>query len=391
MHRQRRFPWRYAAFYASQFAINAVYQNFSGVYFRTVGFSRTAVGVLAALSPIVAMLTQPLWGGMADRARSKNRMLIIMLTGAAVSMAAYAISPAHAWLAAMVAVNALFYTSVSPLGDTICLEASAREGFRYGPIRWAGTAAFALVAAAAGWIIGDEPVRMIPLSAALTVLCAIVTLALPKVAGHQAGEKRRMTELLRDKRLLHLIIASCAMMTSMAVFYAFFPVYFTEELGGSAAALGWAYFISAMSETPFLFLSDRVLGKLGAPKMLLYSCGVMALRWGVLALAATPGVALASQALHGGCFIVLSYTMVRYVDMTVPDELKASGQMLYAMLSINLARVLGALLGGLLGESIGMPLTFAAACALAVLTFAYLAVLIGRGLLPDRGDAAHAL
>ena len=96
-------------------------------------------------------------------------------------------------------------------------------------------------------------------------------------------------------------------------------------------------------------------------------------RWLILAQTQSAAVAMLSQLLHGGGFIVMSVSMAKHIQNTVPAELKSSGQMLLAMASYGFARAVGNLLGGTLANAFGRQNVFflsAGICALALAIFA---------------------
>ena len=49
----------------------------------------------------------------------------------------------------------------------------------------------------------------------------------------------------------------------------------------------------------------------------------------------------------------MTVSMSKYINDTIPDELKASGQMLIAVVGFGMARVFGILGGGLLSDALG--------------------------------------
>ncbi len=59
-------------FYVITYMGNAVYSTFIPVYFLNIGFSPSQIGTLLSLGPLVAILAQPVWGALGDRARTKK-------------------------------------------------------------------------------------------------------------------------------------------------------------------------------------------------------------------------------------------------------------------------------------------------------------------------------
>ena len=87
----------------------------------------------------------------------------------------------------------------------------------------------------------------------------------------------------------------------------------------------------------------------------------------------TAAVALLSQLLHGGGFIVMTVSMAYWIAENAPPELRASGQGLLNMVSFGAARIAGNLAGGLLAQRAGWGNAFlagAALCLVALCAFA---------------------
>lgn len=50
----------------------------------------------------------------------------------------------------------------------------------------------------------------------------------------------------------------------------------------------------------------------------------------------------------------MTATMAKYISLTVPDALRARGQMLLSILGFGVARIIGSLGGGMLSDLIGL-------------------------------------
>ncbi|MBO4368136.1 MAG: MFS transporter, partial [Clostridia bacterium] len=154
---------------------------------------------------------------------------------------------------------------------------------------------------------------------------------------------------------------------TMGYFYTYYSIYFTSFEGGSVSLLGLAFLISSVSETPFLLLSDRLVRKPGVGKLLVISGCVLTLRWILLASATSVYTALFSQVLHSWGFIVMTVSMAKYINLHVPDELKARGQMLLNVAGFGVARVFGIIIGGAIAASIGVRNGFWASAAISTI------------------------
>lgn len=348
------YPWRFAAFLMAYYVTNAVYQGYAAKYFQATGMSYLQMSALLAAMPLTSIALQPLWGLMGDRAKSRNGVLRLLIACSALMVALYAVSKSFWWLLPMCVLFSGFYTAIQPMGDSIILEDLYKHQKPFGPMRLAGCLAFAFANLGLGLILQDRLILVLPLTAGLLSITFATTYWLPATAGHQStGRRMSLRELFRMEDMAGLLILLMLLQLTMGYFYSFFSVHFTSLPGGTMGLLGACYFLSAVSEVPFLLNADRLFDKLGVGKLLISSAAVLTVRWLILALSHNAYVALASQLLHGWGFIVMTVSMSKFVNQAVPDELKASGQMLLAVVGFGIARAFGILVGGLLSDALG--------------------------------------
>jgi PPP family 3-phenylpropionic acid transporter len=370
-----RYPIKYGLFLMAYYVTNAIYQGYMPVYFQDLGLDTRQIGILVSAVPLVSIFAQPMWGAVGDRMNSRNRLLRILAVGAALSVLAMLFTRQMIGLLPLVCLFSCFFTSIQPLGDSVVLEALQEGNHPFGPARLAGCLSFAVANIAFGALFGANVGLVIYLTAAMLMMVLLSTYALPVIPGHQSqgGRKMSMGVLFKQKKLMRLLLFMMPLQATMGFFYAFFSVHFVALPGGSSSLLGWAYFLSAVSETPFLLMSDKLYEKMGAGKLMCVAGCALTLRWVILALSGNVWLTLASQVLHGWGFIVMTVSMAKHINQYVPDELKASGQMLLAMVGYGFARVAGTLGGGFLADGMGIQPSFwlcAAITAISLLIFA---------------------
>ncbi|GGD58170.1 MFS transporter [Paenibacillus nasutitermitis] len=338
---------------------NAVYGTFIPLYFQHVGFSQSQIGTLLSLGPLIAILAQPLWGTLSDRARTKNSILLLLIAGSGISMLLYPLSNQFVYLLIMICVFTFFQASIFAVSDAITLEElDKRKRGNYSHIRLGGTVGFAIMSILFGLVAQKRIDLMFFIYAAILAVCFLLVLRFPIIEGHQSkGRKMRIWVLLKNKTLMIYMGANFVLQITLGYYYAFFPLYF-KELGGDNAWLGWSMVISSLSEVPFLLLSQRIFKHIKIPYILLGAGAAAALRWYLFSVIENPYWTLPVQALHGLIFIVLSVTMVTIINKEVPIELKASGQTFNGLLSLGIARIIGSISGGIASEAIGMRSVF---------------------------------
>ena len=361
-----------ALFMMAYYVTNSVFQSFMSLYYTDRGLDNTQIGTINALSARVSVFVRHCWGEMGDRAKSRNRLLALMAVAAAAFMGAYLISDMFWALLVTACLFAAFYTSLQPMGDSIILASLAENGRRFGPVRMAGGLSFAVVAMLFGNVLdalGDRRYVVYTVSA-LCLVIALAALNLPKTGFiRQKDDARGMLMLFKNRELLILFLFMVPLQITLGYFYAFFSPLFRTLPGASDGLLGWCYFISAVSETPFLINSDRLFEKYGAGKLMCVSAITLALRWLLVSVAKSAYVAMFSQLLHSWGFIVITVTVSKYVQATVPANRRASGQLLISVFGFGVARVIGYFGGGFLADRFSRQAVFLACSILCFACF----------------------
>ena len=349
-----QYPWRLSLFIIAYYVTNSCYQGFIAKYYQDIGISPTQFTVLMAATPLVSIFMQPTWGMFGDRARSRNQILRVMTGIAAVFIVLYRLSDSFWWLLPISCLFAACYTSIQPMGDSIVLESLLGRNLPFGPIRLTGCLSFAVMSVVFGMIMQGRLEFTVYLTFLMLAVVFLATYSLPETRGHQSvGRKMNLTALLKQRELMGLFALVTMLQLTMGYFYSFYPIYFTALPGGTVDLLGWCFFIAAVFEVPFLLKADALFEKLGVGRLMVLSAVACTARWALLAATSNIFAAMAGQVLHGFGFIVITVSMAKYINHTVPGELKASGQMLLAVVGFGIARVFGILGGGLLAEAMG--------------------------------------
>ena len=355
--------------YGISYMGNAVYGTFMPVYLKSIGLSQTSIATLLSFGPLIAILAQPLWGRIGDRAQSKNRVLQVLSLGSAVSILLLPVSNQYLYLLVIICMVTFFQTSINPLSDAITLEHLAKTKWNFGPIRLAGTIGFAIMSVAFG-IIAKKNINSISIVYSLVMLLTlIICTQLPKIKGHQSSKNKvSLLVLLKNRKLMLFTLLNFIVQITLGYYYAFFPIYF-NQLGADNSLLGWSMLFASLSELPFLLFGHKIIERFGIPVVLVATAFFAGLRWLLLYFVHNPYLVLPIQMLHGLIFIVLSVTLAIFINQEVPKELKASGQTLNGLLSLGLARIIGSMAGGMASEYIGMREVFLYNSVVAFITF----------------------
>ncbi|KIL35581.1 MFS transporter [Gordoniibacillus kamchatkensis] len=346
-------------FYVVIYMGNAVYSTFIPVYLHSVRFTQEQIGLLLSFGPLVAMLGQPVWGALGDRARTKNGVLRVLLVGSGLSIMLYPLSNHFVVMLVAICIFTFFQTSIFAISDAITLEELDRhKSWGFGIIRLGGTVGFAIMSLVFGIVAKSHIGVMFPVYAATMGAALLLLWRFPPVGGHPANvQGRQFRELLHNGKLMLYLSINFIVQITLGYYYSFFPIYF-KELGADSSLLGWSMVISSLSELPFLLLSKKIFERVPISAVLLVAALASAARWFLFSVITNPLWVLPVQALHGLIFIVLSVTLATFINREVPPEWKASGQTLNGLLSLGAARIIGSFLGGIASSAYGMKQVF---------------------------------
>lgn len=329
------------------------------VYLNNAKFSQEQIGVLLSLGPLIAMIGQPVWGALGDRAKTKNHILRLLIIGSGISILFFPISHQFLFILVIICIFTFFQTSIFALSDAITLEELDRQPtWSFGLIRLGGTVGFAIMSLLFGFV-AKSYINSMFLVYACTMFAALLCLwQFPAAAGRPANVMgRKFRELFKNGKLMFYIGMNFIIQITLGYYYAFFPIYF-KQMGGDSVLLGWSMTISSLSELPFLLFSAKILKRVPISIILLVAALASSLRWYLFSQIEVAHWLLPVQVLHGVIFIVLSVTIATIINREVPAEWKASGQTLNGLLSLGAARIIGSFLGGFMSAAYGMRQVF---------------------------------
>jgi PPP family 3-phenylpropionic acid transporter len=146
-------------FYFVYFAASAFSQPFIILYYQELGFSGWQISILAAIIPLVVMISAPFWTGLAD---IKMRHKLIMSLTIVVSVLVSAVFPLVKSFALMIPLVFLFAFFIAPVisfADSATLSMLAEKKELYGRVRLGGTIGWGVFALVAGLVIETYGLR----------------------------------------------------------------------------------------------------------------------------------------------------------------------------------------------------------------------------------------
>ena len=358
---------RFAILFTAQFAAVGVLLPFIPPLMAAAGLSAAEVGAILACGAAMRLVAGPLGGRLAD---ALGQPRAVMAGGAALAAAAaclYGLAQGFAGLLAANLIMAVGFASVVPLGDAMALRAAREEGWDYGRVRAVGSAAFIVMAGAAGWVADRAGAGSVAwLLAGALAGAALAALALPARPGparRGGGAFRAVIALPAFRRVL---LVSALVQGSHAAYSAFGSIHWAAAgVSGTAIGLLWAWSVAA--EVALFAWGRPLADRLGARGLALVAALAGLLRWGITAqTVALPALVLA-QLLHAATFGAMHLATMRVMQAAIPPAVAGTAQTLLAA-GIGAVMMVATLLAGQGYAAFG-PAVFwgmAVMCALAL-------------------------
>ena len=340
-----------------------VYFGSLGIFFpyftlylkENAGLSGTQVGLVLAISPLVGMIAQPIWGQIADRTGARSRTLAFLTIGTGVGYLGLGTAAGFAPIVLATAALALVGTAVLPMMTSVSL-AILRDAGRhaFGRVRAWGTGGYFILILSFPWMLQNFPAPleqgaaavgvsqpglglMFPIAAALVFMAAFIAFFLPKKGVVSLRASRGdWRELIGNRAFAKFLVFSMLAHFLMHGPMWLFPL-FVRSRGGDLTTIRDMWILMLLVEIPLVLATGSGLKRLGARGLLAVGVLVGGLRWVLCALVADPTLLFAVQALHGVTVVGLNLGSPLYLDVVTPEKLRSTAQGVLSMVASGVA------------------------------------------------------
>lgn len=388
---------RVIALYGLMYAAFGVSSPFMPAFFESRGLGPEQLGVLFATGTAIRLVSGPLCGRLADLTQALRAVLVICTAMAA--LVALCLLPAGSFrmLLSISLLHAAALAPITTLADAIALAAArppgSATGFEYGWARGAGSAAFIVGTLLSGQVVTACGLPSIVVSHASLLLGAAVAGMLVPEPSRPARSTmpvplppRGVRELLGIRSFRYVMLVAALVLGSHAMHDAFAVIRWRAAgVSEAMASVLWSESVAA-EVIVFFLVGPPLLARLGPAGVIALAAGAGGVRWVAMALSADVVVLALVQPLHGLTFAALHLACMRLIASTVPWQLAATAQAMYALGTAGTTALLtlasGALYGALGAKAfLVMALLSAAAAPLA---FRLRAVHAGQGIRPGQ-------
>lgn len=337
----------------------AIYSTFFALYLKELGISNVQIGFLVAGGPLIGLVANPLWAYFADRIRNNKRILIICLIGNFICMQFVFLTESYVVIYSSMLFFFAFQSPLFTQSNSLILNVIDGTKHKFGEFRAWGSLGWALIALAAGPVIGYLGIMQLWIVFDFMMLFAIFfTFLLP--SGNERELKEKFTnkgylEVFKNKYFITFVLLGVLISIPNSINLTFLAIYMKEHLGGTSTMVGWSAFATAILEVPVFLLLDRYLKKKSSVMLgwIIVIAALFSLRWLLMSFAISAMQVVFIQLLHSVTFGGYYYMGTQLTSHLVPSQYRSSGQAIYGLTWGGVSGIVAGMVGGWMFEKLG--------------------------------------
>ncbi|WP_052088149.1 MFS transporter [Paenibacillus wynnii] len=350
------------------FALLAMFIPFLPVYLGEQGLNPAQIGFIIGTGGFVTLIAQPLWGMISDKTKTIRKVLLVLLLGSAVFGYLLYDSTSYVQLILFAMLLYFFLMPIDPLTESLNFRVAEASGISYGSIRTYGALGYGVTALLTGYVMTYYGAHSLALLfTGISVISFIVSWIMPDapVTGNPVTLSSLKIFLSNKETLLFLVLVFISSVPAR-MNDTFLGVYI-RELGGSSELVGQAWFLAAGSEIIVFALSFWWLRKGKELIIISFSGAFYFIRFFLSAWITDPHLLVYLQILQLLTFPVFYSAAIQYLYRIVPEEWRATGQTVLALLFFGVSGILASYAGGALYEAFGGKILYLSVSAMSFL------------------------
>lgn len=352
--------------------------GFLVAYLTSIGYSKSVVGFIIATLATTSILVQPIYGYLSDKVFDIKKIIFCCLLVASIAVALIPLAAKNVFTLFFlcIVIGASEYCLAS-LVDCWCIKLSHKYPINYGIGRATGSAGYALTALIFGYVFArvDMQITFYLNFAA----CAIALIIIARTEGcppekqikaekPPKSEKKKssgaMAILLKDRQ--YIVFVVCAAMTFIGSSATIsFLINLLELRGGTSEHLGYALFMQAGFEVPFMIMSAWLLKKFNIKFLLIFAFFAYIIKYIAPILMPSVWGIIAAQSLQGISFGIFLPAAMKYLAIIAPDGLKTTATTFAVAVYSGIGNIAGNAIGGIVADNLGIEMVYILAAILA--------------------------
>ncbi len=322
-------------------------------YYNSIHLTGTQIGLISAVTPVVSIVTQPLWGMICDRYQVRKPVLMLtLIVSGLVSLLFPAVSTFMLVLLLFILVS-VFQSALVPVSDSLALGYAKQHQMQFGDIRLWGAIGFALAAFITGMAVEKWGPDVLFYSYCIAYVIAIFFLrAIPDTtegSRFNVSIVKGLGQLLRIPRFTLFLVAAFFIFGSVNANNIWFSLYY-QHIGGSVAGVGLAFLLFAGSEAPFMKVAAYLNRRWGLEATLLLAGSVSALRWFWYSTAPSTATVIALFFIQGISVGFYLASAAQFVRENTPVSLQVTALAIFGSVGQGLGTMTCNLVAGIIKD-----------------------------------------
>jgi PPP family 3-phenylpropionic acid transporter len=321
---------RLSLFYGAFFLYGGLSLPFMPAWLAAKGLDAREIGIVLAAPMVVRVIAVPLWSRLADRLGVLPRALVAASLGSVAAFALVGLLSGFAAILIGFTLAATVSAPVLPFGDALALRALRGRMPRYGGVRLWGSVTFIVANLGGGVVLArlgaGDVIWAVVISLALTAAAAF-GLARREPPAPERADATMPTQasLWRSGTFVAVIFGASLIQASHSVLYGFSTLQWSAR-GISGPAIGALWALGVVAEVVLFALSGRVVGAVGATRMIMLGGVGGIIRWGAMALDPPTAALPVLQCLHAATFAATHLGAMHFMAQAVPAGRGATAQ-----------------------------------------------------------------
>ncbi len=349
--------------------------GFFVAYLTSVGYSKSVIGFVIATLATTSILVQPLYGYLSDKVFDIKKIIFACMAVASVSVALIPLAAKNiVTLFLLCIILGASEYCLSSLIDCWCIKLSEKYPVDFGIGRAAGSSGYAITALIFGYVFARVNMEITFylhfIACAICLVFILKTEGIPPVKEGAIAQKKKSTlkkdifALLKNRQ--YVIFVVCASMTFIGSSATIsFLSNLLELRGGTAEHLGYALFIQAGFEIPFMLMSAWLIKKFNIKFLLIFAFFAYIFKYLAPALMPSAWGIILVQSLQGISFGIFLPAAMKYLTLTSPEGLKSTATTLAVAVYAGIGNIAGNAIGGLIADNFGVEMVYILSAILA--------------------------
>ncbi len=332
----RRFELRLSLLFAAIFVPQGVHLPYFPLWLEAKGFGAEEIAIILSAPMFLRVVTTPLITAIADKARDRANVLILLVAAALLASLGYFLPPTYLIVLAVSLALAVAWTPHAPLSDSLALSGVRRFGANYTGMRIWGSISFFCANLGGGFILARTSAEAVPfiIAAGLCVALAVSLLAprlgRPRLASPlSAVEMQAAGPRLLNRYFLLFVAGAGVIVASHAFMYGFVSIYW-KSIGLSDTVIGLLWGWSVASEIVMFMVFTRLFSRRSATAVVAMAGAGAVVRWLAFPLVWPAGLGTAGffavQSLHSFSTALILIGVQKLIAETVVEERTGAAQ-----------------------------------------------------------------